>query len=87
LYARALAYQSEQVRDVYQGCIAEFGKTIEEYNGFVRTGWCFARECEDQLVAYKGSIRCILDEMVPDNAQCFACKKPATHVVIAAKSY
>jgi hypothetical protein len=53
----------------------------------VRTGWCFARECEDQLVAHKGSIRCILDEMVPDNAQCFACKKPATHVVIAAKSY
>jgi len=87
LYARALAYQSEQVRDVYQGGIAEFGKTIEEYNGFVRTGWCFARECEDQLVAHKGSIRCILDEMVPDNAQCFACKKPATHVVIAAKSY
>jgi prolyl-tRNA synthetase len=87
LYSRALAYRGQQLREIYQSDISEFGKTIEEYNGFVRTGWCFARECEDQLVAYKGSIRCILDELVPDNAQCFACKKPATHVVIAAKSY
>jgi prolyl-tRNA synthetase len=87
LYNRALAYRSEQLQEVYQGGIEAFGKTIEEYNGFVRTGWCFGRECEDLLVTYKGSIRCILDELVPDNAQCFACKKPATHVVIAAKSY
>jgi len=87
LYARALAYRAEQVREVYQGDIATFGKTIEEYNGFVRTGWCFDRGCENELTEYKGSIRCILDEIVPDNAQCFACKKPATHVVIVAKSY
>ncbi len=87
LYTRATIYRAAQLQEIYQGELTTFGKIIEEYNGFVRTGWCFARECEDQLVAYKGSIRCILDEAVPDNAQCFACKKPATHVVIAAKSY
>lgn len=87
LKERALMYRKAQTQELYAASIETFGKTIEEYNGFVKTGWCFARECEDGLAEFKGSIRCILDEQVPDNAKCFGCQKPASHVVLAAKSY
>jgi len=87
LFARAKAYRDAQLISASQRTLAQFGKMIEEYNGFVRTGWCFDRTCEEALVAYKGSIRCILDEVVPDGAECFCCQKPATHMVLAAKSY
>ncbi len=87
LFARAKTYRDAQLINAARGSLTDFGKTIEEYNGFVKAGWCFERSCEEALVAYKGSIRCILDEVAPDGAQCFCCQKPATHIVLAAKSY
>jgi len=87
LFVRAKIYRDAQLSNATQGTLESFGKNIEEYNGFVKAGWCFDRVCEEALVQYKGSIRCILDEVVPDDAQCFGCQKPATHVVLAAKSY
>ncbi|MDQ5890196.1 MAG: prolyl-tRNA synthetase [Candidatus Dependentiae bacterium] len=87
LFTRAKTYRDAQLSNATKGTLESFGKNIEAYNGFVKAGWCFDRACEEALVAYKGSIRCILDEMVPDEAQCFGCQKPATHVVLAAKSY
>jgi len=87
LFSRALAYRDSQVVEACNESLESFGKRIEQYNGFVKAGWCFERACEESLVQYKGSIRCILDEAPVAEAQCFSCRKPATHVVVAAKSY
>jgi prolyl-tRNA synthetase len=87
LYSRALACRDTQMIESASDSIESFGKAIEEYSGFVKTGWCFDRACEEALVNYKGSIRCIIDEPVRNEARCFGCRKPATHMVLAAKSY
>ena len=87
LYVRAHNYRAAQMSENTSDTLASFGKKIEEYNGFVKTGWCFGRECEESLVAFKGSIRCILDEPLSDGALCFSCRNIATHSIIAAKSY
>lgn len=87
LRARARAYRDAQMTQEYALSLADFGSKIEQYNGFVKTGWCFDRACEEALAPFKGSIRCILAEAVAEGTLCFACKKPATHVVLAAKSY
>ncbi len=87
LYQRALAYRDTQMIEQSSDSIESFGKVIEECNGFVKAGWCFSRECEDALIPYKGSIRCIIDEPVSNESLCFSCRTPAKHIVLAAKSY
>lgn len=87
LYNRAYTIREGQMIESATDSLESFGKAIEEYSGFVKTGWCFSRECEEELVAYKGSIRCIIDEAVANESRCFGCSKPATHMVLAAKSY
>jgi len=87
LFERALAYRSKNIASTVTDSFESFAELLQKQNLFLKTGWCFDRGCEEALTAYQGSIRCILDEMPAPGAKCFCCKKTATHVVIAAKSY
>ncbi len=62
-----------------------FGPELDANNGFYQTGWCGKVECEEQLKAFKGTIRCILKEN--KHAYCFACDAPSISDIVAAKSY
>ena len=65
----------------------EFLEIIEKKKGFVKVGWCGARECEDKIQEETtATIRLIPFDSKP-KGKCIYCGKPAKYEVYFAKSY
>jgi prolyl-tRNA synthetase len=66
----------------------EFKKLMAEKQGFVKTMWCGARECEDKVKEdTNATIRCMPFDQTPVGDKCMMCGGEAKHVVYLAKAY
>ena len=68
--------------------VENFGKSIDKDNGVFMAGWCGARECEEKLKPFKGTIRCMLSSgKASECSECFGCSKASKSDVVVAKCY
>ena len=86
LYEQATAFRDEHT--FQPGDYDEFRKLIEDPGGFLETGWCGDRVCEEKVKAdTKATIRFLpLDPEKPD-ASCIVCGKPALEKATWAVAY
>ena len=67
---------------------AEFVKVMEEKRGFIKSGWCGSRDCEDKLQnETTATIRVIPFEQLKNSGNCVVCEKKAKNIVYWAKAY
>jgi prolyl-tRNA synthetase len=86
LYERARRFREEHthVVDDYE----VFKELIADEGGFVRSHWCGAGECEDQIKQETmATIRCIPLEDATEEGRCVRCNKKAHGRVYFAKAY
>ena len=87
LLERALRNRVENTRPAET--MDEIRSILEEKRGFVRTGWCGERSCEERVKAdCSATVRVILDE--PGEAvhrRCGICGGESRHEVLLAKAY
>jgi len=65
----------------------EFKKIIEEKGGFVKTGWCGEKHCEEQIKVETSATICTIPFKREKSEKCVYCEKPAKETVYFAKSY
>jgi prolyl-tRNA synthetase len=86
LRTNARAYRDAQTIESTLSGDAFFA-ALADHTGFVRAPWCGDVACENVLAKQQASIRCILDQSVASDAECFSCQAAAINVVVIAKSY
>lgn len=63
----------------------EFGKKMDDGAGAYQVGWCGSSACEETLKAFKGTIRCILEQST--HKECFSCTQASKNDILVARSY
>ena len=67
---------------------AEFQKVMEDKRGFIKTGWCGSRDCEDKVQKETtATLRVIPFEQSKSAGSCIVCEKKAKNIVYWAKAY
>lgn len=97
LYARAVAYQQENTREIddqdafYGYFTPENQDKPEIHGGFALSHWCGGSECESRIKDdLKVSIRCIPFEKMGSHdghGRCICCGEPSEKRVVFAKAY
>ncbi len=87
LFERALRNRIENTRPAET--MAELSSILEEKRGFVKTGWCGEKTCEERVKAdCSATVRVILDHPGNDaHSKCGVCGEEAKHEVLFAKAY
>ncbi|MEG0768573.1 MAG: proline--tRNA ligase [Ruthenibacterium sp.] len=86
LYARAA--ENREKRTFSCTTMDEVLKTAAEQNGYIKTMWCGALACEEQMKEQAGiSSRCIPFEQEHLSDVCPCCGKPAAQMVVWGKAY
>ncbi len=87
LFQQALDYREKNTRQAES--YDEFSKILEEHRGFIKTGWCGERACEEQVKDdTRATIRCIpFHEKESEKGACISCGKAGKHLVYFARAY
>lgn len=85
LFNKAKKFLDENIRVTKS--YVEFKKIIEEKGGFVKTGWCGEKHCEEQIKIETSATIRLIPFKKEKSEKCIYCEKPAKETVYFAKSY